>query len=63
MFKLITKCNSQGKLIYHKDSTGFEYWTEYDDNYYNIFYLNNKNQIIWRKKHIFVEFNHKIIFN
>ncbi len=40
MNKKIKKYDERGNLIYHKYSSGFEYWFKYDEN---------NNQIYWKR--------------
>jgi hypothetical protein len=53
--------NGNGNEIHYKNSNGYESWREYDE-YNNIFYLNTKDLIIWKKHPIFVEYHKIIIF-
>jgi hypothetical protein len=54
--------NENGNIIHSKSPTGYEQWNEYDKYHYNIFYLNTKDLLYWRKYPFFKEYHHKILF-
>jgi hypothetical protein len=57
MAEPITKYNSEGKLIYKKNSYGDEYW--YDENGYVIYYKNSNGYEHWNE---FDEHHYKIFY-